>query len=994
MIKSIRRLLLSTVLLAASASVVCAQSKTWADVAAPEITSIVQSGDNELTVNFNLDTGKDGATSGSVVMTSTSGSSKVQTVGKTRKEAKSVKFPVTATGTYTFTAYGERKGEAKKASTVKSFNYILPLTQTNVTLLNIGGGVVDASWTPVSEAEGYILSYTDNGKKIELPVTKDLNATLPALKPGSYSDIVVTAVRGSDKKDSALCHKLIRAEKERVWQFTEFGTSTKPELNRYEVLDPNDLKVKLYSCTFDPKSGDIAQKGGKYESFFDGISFYYTVVDPVKENFELTATVTVDYINPMPDGQEGFGFGAYDTLGKDGEPMVVAYSNNASLISRKFTTHVNGVKKEIKDGLGARFVWGLTPEVLSSGDAAVSQNGVSQTFAFSYDQASDAIKTGDVYRITLKKDNTGYHTIYKRAIPSEDTVEEFIMYDNRDDGFAKLRQLDKDNIYVGFTVARGCNATFSDVVFTTSDPATDPKGLEEPPELVPLTTLVDCPTAYFSGSYPFVFTSNAQGTIHVEDTEGKVYIKEDKVLATEDYKKTIKLNSKGITDLLVTFTPEEGWRPQPKQVIAQYNNELKIYEMNYKPVTYTQSVIVMTYKAKELYVTPNGTAFGSGTKEDPLDLLSAIRYAKPGQEIVLQGGTYYLKSGILIERGNDGTAKKHKVLRAENGKRAVLNFNDARKGFELYGSYWTLQDIDITKTFEDIKGIQVAGSYNILNRVDAYLNGDTGIQISGRASEPYAKWPHDNLIVNCESFGNCDPAMNNADGFASKLTSGDNNVFRNCIAHHNVDDGWDLYSKTETGPIGAVLLDNCVVYGNGVKIDGSGKGDGNGFKLGGDGIGIPHLLRNSISFGNTENGVTTNSNPALMLENVTVYGNGSYGINLYGKGNAESYPRSFKATGVISLENGSGDKLDEVRKYCEELINDDNYFYNGSRAVNKSGVTLDKSIFESYDMSLIENGINADGSFNRIKRNADGSFDMGSLFKLNDKAPANAGARR
>lgn len=37
-----------------------------------------------------------------------------------------------------------------------------------------------------------------------------------------------------------------------------------------------------------------------------------------------------------------------------------------------------------------------------------------------------------------------------------------------------------------------------------------------------------------------------------------------------------------------------------------------------------------------------------------------------------------------------------------------------------------------------------------------------------------------NLIENCESFNNCDPAMINADGFGTKLTSGDGNVYRNC----------------------------------------------------------------------------------------------------------------------------------------------------------------------------------------------------------------------
>ena len=272
--------------------------------------------------------------------------------------------------------------------------------------------------------------------------------------------------------------------------------------------------------------------------------------------------------------------------------------------------------------------------------------------------------------------------------------------------------------------------------------------------------------------------------------------------------------------------------------------------------------------------------------------------------------------------------------------------------------------------------------------VDTYENGDTGIQIAGRSAEPFEKWPHDNYIYGCESFGNCDPAQNNADGFASKLTSGNNNVFRNCVAHHNVDDGWDLYSKVETGPIGAVLLDNCVTYGNGTKLDGTGNGDGNGFKLGGDGIAIKHILRNSIAWGNGVNGITCNSNPALILDRVTAFANGNYNISLYGKGKEEQYPRIFEAKGVLSMEGGAGDNYKEK----PDLFADDTFFFNGAQTQNKSGTVLDKSAFVSTDTSKLANGYNADGSFNRLSRNENGQFDLGDLFKLTDKVPAGIGA--
>jgi len=976
-----------------------AVSTVSAQTAKPEITGIGLSKDNaeEISVQFNAAT-KNTGDAGFVTMVSEKGKAVNADFGKTRKDAKHAEFIPESSGTYKFFVTLKLKSGEKLVSETKTFDYTLPLGKTTVQLLNLGNGEIAASWTAVREAEKYVLSYTDEkGTAKTIDAGADLYAKITGLKAGSYSDISVAAIRGKESVSSISTHKLVKAEAEREWKFTEFGTSTDPKRNRMEMIDPNDLKFTLYSCIYDEKTGNIIEKGGKFESFFDGISFYYTVVDPKKENFELTATVTVDYHNPMTDGQEGFGLLALDRLGVDGQPMIIAYNNSAGLLSRKFTTHVNGSKKEIKNGVGARFVEGLTDELIAKGDAGIKSAAKSKTYAFSYDQAGDAVKTGDVYRVTLKKDNTGYHAIYKKEVESEGYKNTFTMYDNEN---VKLLQLDKDHIYVGFAVARGCNATFSDIVFNVTDPKKDPPAKPEPPTLVPLATTIDCPSTWYDTKYPFVFTTNTTGNITVKNAaNGKVLINNEKITVeglgkTADFKKTIKI-ANGLNDLIVTFKPEDGWAPAPKHAVAQYNSEILDYEESYKSVTYTHSVSSMSYKGEKntLYVSPDGNALGKGTKKEPLDLLTAIQFSKPGQTIVLLEGTYYPLKGIEIERGNDGTAKQRKTLMSEPGKRCVINFSQAKvtvTAFNLYGNYWTIKNIDITKSPDDVKALQVGGSYNEIMMVDTYLNGDTGIQIAGRSAEPPSKWPHHNLIYGCESFGNSDPAQNNADGFASKLTSGEGNVFRNCVSHHNVDDGWDLYSKVETGPIGAVLLDNCICYANGTKLDGTGQGDGNGFKLGGDGIAIKHILRNSLSWGNGVNGVTCNSNPALILDHVTVFGNGNYNISLYGKGKEEQYPRIFEANGVLSANGGAGDNFKEK----PELASDTNFFFNGAQTANKSGTVIDvKEMFVSTDVSKYQNGYKEDGrTFNRIPRDEKGYFQLGDLFKPTDKVPAGIGA--
>ena len=82
-------------------------------------------------------------------------------------------------------------------------------------------------------------------------------------------------------------------------------------------------------------------------------------------------------------------------------------------------------------------------------------------------------------------------------------------------------------------------------------------------------------------------------------------------------------------------------------------------------------------------------------------------------------------------------------------------------------------------------------------------------------TNPNSQWPAGNLILSAESHDNADSDGEDADGFAAKLTVGAGNVFRYAVAHHNIDDGWDLYTKTDTGPIGVVTVEDSLAYSNG-----------------------------------------------------------------------------------------------------------------------------------------------------------------------------------
>ncbi|WP_217242564.1 carbohydrate-binding protein [Streptomyces sp. AC555_RSS877] len=271
-----------------------------------------------------------------------------------------------------------------------------------------------------------------------------------------------------------------------------------------------------------------------------------------------------------------------------------------------------------------------------------------------------------------------------------------------------------------------------------------------------------------------------------------------------------------------------------------------------------------------LYVAPNGTDGAAGTQAAPTTLTSAISRITPGGTIYMRGGTYRYSQTVTVPAGNNGTASDRTELAAYPGETPVLNFSaqtedPANRGLAVNGSYWHVKGLVVERAGDN--GIFVGGSDNIFERTVTRFNRDTGLQLSRMlSSTPSSQWPSNNLVLSAESHDNADSDGEDADGFAAKLTSGPGNVFRYAVAHNNIDDGWDLYTKTDTGPIGAVTIEDSLAYDNGTLTDGSqaGNGDRNGYKLGGDDIAVNHIVRRSIAYHNGKHGFTWNSNPGSM----------------------------------------------------------------------------------------------------------------------------------
>ncbi len=364
----------------------------------------------------------------------------------------------------------------------------------------------------------------------------------------------------------------------------------------------------------------------------------------------------------------------------------------------------------------------------------------------------------------------------------------------------------------------------------------------------------------------------------------------------------------------------------------------------------------------DIFVAPNGTDSNPGTMSQPTTLTAAITRVAAGQTIQMRGGTYNLSATVTIARGNNGTSSQSKNIFAYNGERPILNFSaqsfsSSNRGLQLNGHFWRLRGLEVTNAGDN--GIFIGGNDNTIELCVTHHNRDSGLQLGRHSSSaPESEWPSDNLILNCTSYDNYDPDNGeDADGFACKLTTGPGNVFRGCIAHHNIDDGWDLYTKDDTGPIGAVTIENCISYNNGNLSSGSTTtdSDGNGFKLGGEDIPVNHTVRRSIAFGNKKHGFTFNRNTgSITVTNNTSWGNGEENFKF--DTGSHVFTNNLSFAGTNSDHNTGTD------------VSNTNCWWKNGASVNGKGLVVSAADF----VSLTPN----------ISRNADGSINLGNFLRL------------
>lgn len=266
------------------------------------------------------------------------------------------------------------------------------------------------------------------------------------------------------------------------------------------------------------------------------------------------------------------------------------------------------------------------------------------------------------------------------------------------------------------------------------------------------------------------------------------------------------------------------------------------------------------------YVSTSGKDSNNGqSKDKPFKTIEkAISKADAGTTIYVMAGTYTSSSTFKLTK--NGSSSAPIKIRNYNGQKPVIDFSsqpyaDSSRGFQISGSYWQIEGLTIQNAGDN--GIHISGKNNQIKDCFITKCGDTGLQMSNGAAN--------NRIINVTSTYNYDSKTDgeNADGFAAKLSVGPGNVFENCTALHNSDDGFDFYSAGN--PV--------KVYNSEASYNGKKSGNGQGFKVGGNHTADKHYLEGCVAIGNKSRGFDQNNNTgAVTLKNCTGTNNN---INFY-----------------------------------------------------------------------------------------------------------------
>ena len=369
--------------------------------------------------------------------------------------------------------------------------------------------------------------------------------------------------------------------------------------------------------------------------------------------------------------------------------------------------------------------------------------------------------------------------------------------------------------------------------------------------------------------------------------------------------------------------------------------------------------------AKTYFVSVDGNDTYPGSLNQPFATWQkGFDIARSGDTVFIRGGTFYpvgtkdnndYYCGV-VQHYHSGTPSDPIVIKAFPGKSPILDCRNITQSGDHLGiylencNYWHLIGLTITRADQisgyGAAGIRIFSGNNItLENISSHHNGGSGIQI--------IQYSENNLLLNCDTYGNYDPYSNppgeHADGIEIadiRERNGNErvNTMIGCRSWDNGDDGFDHY-RCE----GVLVFEQCWSWHNGyIPGTETPAGNGVGFKLG-------------ITLGTRENTVQR------ILTNCICYDNRATGYS------QEEANVIMKLYNNIAYHNNNQAFIFSSYNTPDLLKNNISY-RNGSDGIFQSQQTLDHNSWQNGLVVSDADFLSLDGSQLTMPRKSDGSL--------------------
>ena len=261
-------------------------------------------------------------------------------------------------------------------------------------------------------------------------------------------------------------------------------------------------------------------------------------------------------------------------------------------------------------------------------------------------------------------------------------------------------------------------------------------------------------------------------------------------------------------------------------------------------------------QARSWFLSPTGSDSNSGAVASPFFTLNRVwPYVSPGDSVVMRGGIYKYNQEQLLINKNGIYGKPVTLINYRNEKvtitKGLVSHWVYYAGVLVMGDHLRIQGLEITGWNQESHdhlyyGLIMENCHFVTIAQCSIHDNGFGLVIGDWSSN----YTNNISVQNCDLYNNSDPitayGTNTAWGGADGLRIGtqDPDAVINvtgCRMWGNSDDGVDLYNCNST-----VNFNECWVWRNGFRPDGTAGGNGIGFKLGPSVYGYPGEVKRTL----------------------------------------------------------------------------------------------------------------------------------------------------